>query len=118
MGKSCFRGKRSKERINVKIGQDTDESTQIGFYRNLFIESIQTKLKYLWSILLYKEFQEKDEKWVEALSDDEHCKSREKIGQNSRMVYRCAAKIFNKWSGRNLCMYKICFWKIKFTEFI
>lgn len=95
MGKSCFRGKRSKEGINGKIGPDTDESTQIDFYRNLFIDSIEVKLKIFWSILFHKEFQRKDEKWVEALSDDEHPESRKITGQNRGMVYRCSIEIFN-----------------------
>lgn len=98
MGKSCFRGKRSKERVNGKIGPDTDESTQTDFYRSLFIESTQINCKNFWSILFHKEFQEKDETWVEALSDDEHWESRKRIGQNRGIAYRCAVTIFNIWS--------------------
>lgn len=98
MGRSWFRAKRRKEGINGKIGPDTDESTQVDFYRNLFIESIEVKLKIFWSMLFHRKFQGKNETWIKALSDNEHSESRESTGQNRGMVYRRSVEIFNKLS--------------------
>lgn len=49
-------------------------------------------------MLFHRQFQGKNEKWIEPLSDDEHSESRESTGQNRGMVYRRTVEIFDKLS--------------------